>query len=72
MRGDHDELEIFLEICLIPSPIDQKLKNKGGNTWVFIGKISPKSWAIKVVVGTDLMRRGSGSLGRRRVASIAR
>ena len=28
MRGDHDELEIFLEIRLIPSRIDQKLKNK--------------------------------------------
>ena len=26
--GGHDELEIFLEICLIPSRIDQKLKNK--------------------------------------------
>ena len=23
--GDHDELEIFLKICLIPSRIDQKL-----------------------------------------------
>ena len=30
--GDHDELKIFLEIRLIPSRIDQKLKNKGGNT----------------------------------------
>ena len=29
MRGDHDELEIFLEICLISSRIDQKLKEKG-------------------------------------------
>ena len=26
--GDHDELEIFLEIRLIPSRMDQKLKNK--------------------------------------------
>ena len=25
--GDHDELEIFVEIRLIPSRIDQKLKN---------------------------------------------
>ena len=30
MPGDHDELEIFLEIFLIPSQIDQKLKNKEG------------------------------------------
>ena len=28
MQGDHDELVIFLKICLIPSGIDQKLKNK--------------------------------------------
>ena len=40
--GDHDELEIFLKIRLIPSRIDQKLEKKGGNTWVFKGKISPK------------------------------
>ena len=26
--GDHDKLEIFLEICLIPSGIDQNFKNK--------------------------------------------
>ena len=30
MRGDHDELKIFLEICLIPSGIDQKLRTKKG------------------------------------------
>ena len=29
MQGDHNELEIFLEICIFPSRIDQKLKNKG-------------------------------------------
>ena len=28
MRGEHDELEIFLETRLISSRVDQKLKNK--------------------------------------------
>ena len=28
MRGEHDELEIFLETRLIFSRVDQKLKNK--------------------------------------------
>ena len=32
--GNHKELKTFLEICLIPSGIDQKLKNKGENTLV--------------------------------------
>ena len=35
MWGDHDELEIFLEIRLIPSRIDQKLKNKEGKYMLF-------------------------------------
>ena len=38
--GGHDELEIFLEIPLIPSRIDQKLKNKGRNTLVLKGKLA--------------------------------
>ena len=50
MRGDHDELEIFLEICLIPSRIDQKLKNKGRILGFFKGKLARRSWAIEVVV----------------------
>ena len=40
-RGSR-ELKTFLEICLISSRIDQKLKNKGRNTSVFKEKISPK------------------------------
>ena len=28
--GDHDELEIFLEICLISSRIDRKLRKEEG------------------------------------------
>ena len=38
---DHDELEIFLEIRLIPSQIDQKLKNKGRIHGFFKGKLGP-------------------------------
>ena len=33
--GEHDELEIFLEICLIPSRIDQKLRTKKGEYMLF-------------------------------------
>ena len=50
--GDHDELEIFLEIRLIPSRIDQKLREKKGEYTGFKGKIRPdfeghliRSWA---------------------------
>ena len=39
--GDHDELEIFLEIRLIPSRIDQKLKNKEGKYMVLKREIGP-------------------------------
>ena len=42
MRGDHDELEIFLKICLIPSRIDQKLKNKEGKYMLLKREIGPK------------------------------
>ena len=40
--GDHDELKIFLEICLVPSRIDQKLKFQREKTLLFKGKFSPK------------------------------
>ena len=40
--GDHDELEIFLKIRLIPSRIDQKLKKKRRSTWVFKKRMGPK------------------------------
>ena len=65
-RGDHNELEIFLEIRLIPSRIDQKLKNKERITSVFKEKISPISWVIEAVVEAVLLGRGSDSLGRHR------
>ena len=51
MRADHDELEIFLEIRLIPSRIDQQFKNKGRNTSVLKRKFAHKSWAIEAVAG---------------------
>ena len=59
MRGDHDELEIFLEICLIPSRIDQKLKNKEGKYIFLKGELGPILRAIEAVVGAELKRRGS-------------
>ena len=38
--GDHEELEIFLKILLIPSRIDQKLRRKKGITLVLKGKLA--------------------------------
>ena len=49
-RGDHDELEIFLEIRLIPSRIDQKLSFKGKIILVLKRKLGSKSWAMEVIV----------------------
>ena len=62
-QGDRDELEIFLEIRLIPSRIDQKLKNKGRNTLVLKGKLARGSWPIEAFVAVDSWLRGSGYLG---------
>ena len=60
MWGDHEELEIFLEIRLIPSQIDQKLKNKDGKYMLLKGNFARRSWPIDAVVGAELMRRGGG------------
>ena len=62
--GDHNELEIFLEICLISSRIDQKLKNNEEQHGALKGEIGPKIVAIELVVRADLRHRGRGSLGR--------
>ena len=51
MRGDHEELKTFLEIRLIPSRIDQKLKNKGENTSVLKRILARKFGAFDAVVG---------------------
>ena len=60
MRGDHDELEIFLEIRLIPFTNRSKVSFQRENTWLYKEDFSPKSWAIEAVVGADLRRRGGG------------
>ena len=70
MQGDHDELKIFLEIRLIPSRIDQKLKNKRGKYMLLKREIGPKLWAIEAVVGAESRHRGSDSLARRRCSRI--
>ena len=48
-----DELKIFLEICLIPSRIDQKLKNKEGVHEFLKEKLARQSLEIDVVVGRN-------------------
>ena len=58
-RGSR-ELKTFLEICLISSRIDQKLKNKGRIHGFLKEKLAQKSWAIEGVVGADSRRRGGG------------
>ena len=58
--GDHDELKIFLEICLIHSRINEKLKNKEGVHEFLKREIGPKLWAMEVVVEAICKRRGSG------------
>ena len=42
MRGEHDELEIFLETRLISSRVDQKLKNKEREIHAFKEGIRPE------------------------------
>ena len=59
MRWDHDELEIFLEIRLIPSRIDQKLKNKEAKYIFLKGELGSILRLIEAVVGAKLKRRGS-------------
>ena len=54
------ELEIFLKIRLLPSRIDQKLKNNEELHVFLKGKLARGSWAIDAVVGAELLRRGGG------------
>ena len=51
--GDHKELEIFLEIRLIASRINQKLKNKGENTSILKRILARKFGPFDAVVGAD-------------------
>ena len=48
--GDHDELKIFVESCLIPSQIDQKLKNKERVHGFLKKKLGLKLWMMEQVV----------------------
>ena len=57
------ELKTFLETRLISSQVDQNLKNKGRNTLVFKGEISPKSSAIEAIVEAVWWRRGGNFVG---------
>ena len=65
MWGDHNELEIFLEIRFIPSRMDQKLKNKERVHGFLKREIGPNSWVIEAVVGAVFRGRGGDSLGLR-------
>ena len=58
-RGSQ-ELKTFLEICLISSRIDQKLKNKEGKYMFLKGELCLILRATEAVVGAELKRRGSG------------
>ena len=64
-RGSR-ELKTFLEICLISSRIDQKLKNKKREYTLLKGNLAQKWWPIDAVVGVDCRGRGSDYLGRHR------
>ena len=70
MRGDDDELKIFLEIRLIPSRIDQKLKNKEGKYMLLKGKLGPILRPFDAIVEAVLRGHGSDSLGRCRSSRI--
>ena len=50
MCGEHDELEIFLETCLISSRVDQKLFFKGGVHDLLKRKLGLESWAMEAIV----------------------
>ena len=64
-RGSR-ELKTFLEIRLISSRIDQKLKNKGEIHGFLKGNLARRLWPIDAVVGADWRRRGGSFTWRRR------
>ena len=72
MRGDHDELEIFLETRLISSRVDQKLKNKRGEIHAFKERIRPEIVAIGTGRGRRLKASWEQVFGCGVVASIPR
>ena len=50
MRGEHDELEIFLETRLISSRVDHKLRRKGEVHGYLKRELVRRSWVIGAVV----------------------
>ena len=65
MRGDHDEVKFFLEIRLIPSRIDQKLRRKKGEIHAFKEGIRPEIVAIGSSRGRCLKASWERFLGAR-------
>ena len=60
MWGDHEELEIFLEIRLIYFTNRSKVEEQEGRIHAFKGNLARRSWPIDAVVGADCRGRGSG------------
>ena len=63
MQGDHEELEIFLKICLIHFTNRSKVEEQEGRVHALKGILAQKSWPIDAVVGADCRCHGSDSLG---------
>ena len=72
MQGDHDELEIFLEIHLIAFTNRSKFKfQRRENTCFLKRKLGLTSWVMERVVSADLQRRGCDSVGMDRGFNVA-
>ena len=61
-RGSR-ELKNLLEILLISSRIDQKLKNKEGKYMLLKGKLGPILRPFAAIMGAVFRGRGGDSLG---------
>ena len=59
MRGDHKELKILIQIRLIASRINQKLRRKEENTSVLKEIFARKSWAFDPVEVMVMISRRS-------------
>ena len=69
-RGSR-ELKTFLEIHLISSRIDQKLKNNEELHRFLKRKLAPRWWPFDPVVGTDSWRHGGDFFWRRRGSKLS-
>ena len=49
MRGNHEDIKILLQIRLIASRINQKLRNKEGYIVFLKGILAQKSWPLDLV-----------------------